>query len=104
MRYALLAIYQIVYLSCRPSTEKIGDRMEELKRTTNTTKKDKHTDTARLVYDPDRYYMTEYVSSVLLEFNFIKHVIDSLYYLRSFHTLYYALVTMVFFAMHPKTR
>lgn len=102
MRHALLAIYQIVYLSCRPSTEKIGDRMEELKRTTNTTKKDKHIDTARLVYDPDRYYMTEYVSSVLLEFNFIKHVIDSLYYLRSFHTLYYALVTMVFFAMHPQ--
>lgn len=102
MRHSLLAIYQIVYLSCRPNTENTRGSVEELRKAGNAVKKEKHTDMARFVYDPGRYYMTEYVSSVLLEFNFIKHVIDSLYYLRSAHTLYYALVIMVFFVMHPQ--
>lgn len=102
MRHALLAIYQIVYLSCRPNVEKIAGSTDAFKKAVNAARKDKNGDTIRFIYDQDRYYMTEYVSSVLLEFNFIKHVIDSLYYLRTTHTLYYALVTMVFFVMHPQ--
>lgn len=102
MRHALLAIYQIVYLSCRPNVTKLGGSVDELRKAVNAARKDKSKDTVHFIYDPDRYYMTEYVSSVLLEFNFIKHVIDSLYYLRSAHTLYYALVTMVFFVLHPQ--
>ncbi|TNJ30557.1 Kinase, ULK [Giardia muris] len=77
-----LAIYHIIRLSCCsiPFTDELTGQM----------------------YDPKLLHITEYISAILLEFNFIKHALETLQYLPNVMAFETALTIILFFSLHPE--